>query len=77
MTIAMTIRSLDVAHGYDIVQIRPAAAKSHQTLDANQPHRDHRQQVRLGSAMSFVTHHLTLIFTLYLFRRLLEIAYRK
>lgn len=74
-TIAMTIRSLDVARGFDIVSIMTGGGPAHRTellwtyvqrtaiLDAN---------FARGSAMSYITIGVTLAFTLYLFRQLLK-----
>lgn len=75
MTIAMTIRSLDVAHGYDIVQIMTGGGPAHRTellwtLINRTAITD--SKFALGSAMSFVTVIVTLIFTVYLFRQLLR-----
>lgn len=74
-TIAMTIRSLDVARGFDIVSIMTGGGPAHRTellwtyvqrtaiLDA---------KFALGSAMSYITIIVTIGFTLYLFRQLLK-----
>jgi len=75
ITIAMTIRSLDVARGFDIVSIMTGGGPAHRTellwtyvqrtaiLDA---------KFALGSAMSYITIIVTIGFTLYLFRQLLK-----
>jgi multiple sugar transport system permease protein len=74
-TIALTIRSLDVARGFDIVSIMTGGGPAHRTellwtyvqrtaiLDS---------KFALGSAMSYITIIVTLAFTLYLFRQLLK-----
>lgn len=75
ITIALTIRSLDVARGFDIVQIMTGGGPAHRTellwtyvyrtaiIDG---------KLALGSAMSYITIIVTLGFTIYLFRQLLK-----
>lgn len=75
ITIALTILSLDVARGYDIVQIMTGGGPAHRTellwtLIGRTAITD--SKFALGSAMSFVTVVVTLGFTLYLFRQLLK-----
>lgn len=75
ITIALTILSLDVARGFDIVSIMTGGGPAHRTelLWTYIPRvaiRDSR--FALGAAMSFVTVIITVLFTLYLFRQLLK-----
>lgn len=75
ITIAMTIRSLDVARGFDIVSIMTGGGPAHRTeLLWTYVHRTSIQDARfaLGSAMSYITIVVTVGFTLYLFRQLLK-----
>lgn len=75
ITIALTIRSLDLARAFDITMIMTGGGPAHRTelvwtyvyklamLD---------RKFGLGAAVSFVTVIITLVFTLYLFRRLVK-----
>ncbi len=74
-TIAMTIRSLDVARGFDIVSIMTGGGPAHRTeLLWTHVHRTAILDAKfaLGSAMSYLTIIVTIGFTLYLFRQLLK-----
>ncbi|MFN8492856.1 MAG: sugar ABC transporter permease [Caldilineaceae bacterium] len=74
-TIAMTIRSLDVARGFDIVSIMTGGGPAHRTeLLWTYVHRTAIPDGKfaLGSAMSYVTILVTVGFTAYLFRQLLK-----
>jgi multiple sugar transport system permease protein len=74
-TIALTIRSLDVARGFDIVSIMTGGGPAHRTeLLWTYVQRTAIQDAKfaLGSAMSYITIVVTLAFTLYLFRQLLK-----
>ncbi len=75
ITIALTILSLDVARGFDIVSIMTGGGPAHRTeLLWTYVPRVAIQDSRfaLGAAMSFVTMIVTIVFTLYLFRQLLK-----
>lgn len=75
ITIALTIRSLDVARGFDIVQIMTGGGPAHRTeLLWTYTYRTALVdgKLALGSAMSYITIIVTLGFTLYLFRQLLK-----
>jgi len=75
ITIALTIRSLDVARGFDIVQIMTGGGPAHRTeLLWTYTYRTALVdgKLALGSAMSYITIIVTLAFTLYLFRQLLK-----
>lgn len=74
-TIAMTIRSLDVARSFDIVKIMTGGGPAHRTeMLWTYVHRTAILDAKfaLGSAMSYVTIVVTLAFTLYLFRQLIK-----
>lgn len=74
-TIALTIRSLDVSRGFDIVSIMTGGGPAHRTeLLWTYVERTAMQDAKfaLGSAMSYITIGVTLAFTLYLFRQLLK-----
>jgi multiple sugar transport system permease protein len=73
--IALTLRSLDVARAYDIVRIMTGGGPGNRTelvwtyvgrlaIDSN--------KFGMGSAMSFITVILSLLFTVYLFRQLVK-----
>lgn len=75
ITIALTILSLDVARGYDIVSIMTGGGPAHRTelLWTYVPRvAIQESKFGLGAAMSFVTVIVTIAFTLYLFRQLLK-----
>jgi multiple sugar transport system permease protein len=75
ITIALTIRSLDVARAFDIATVMTGGGPANRTelvwtyinrLALND------RNFGLGSAMSFITVIITLIFTVYLFRQLVK-----
>ena len=75
ITIALTIRSLDLARAFDIATVMTGGGPANRTelvwtyinrLALND------RNFGLGSAMSFVTIIITLMFTLYLFRQLVK-----
>lgn len=75
VTIALTIRSLDLARAFDIAMVMTGGGPANRTelvwtyinrLALND------RNFGLGSAMSFITIIITLIFTLYLFRQLVK-----
>jgi multiple sugar transport system permease protein len=75
ITIGLTILSLDVARGFDIVSIMTGGGPAHRTeLLWTYVPRVAIQDSRfaLGAAMSFVTVIVTISFTVYLFRQLLK-----
>jgi len=75
ITIALTILSLDVARGFDIVSIMTGGGPAHRTeLLWTYVPRVAIQDSKFaqGAAMSFVTVIVTLGFTVYLFRQLLK-----
>jgi multiple sugar transport system permease protein len=75
ITIALTIRSLDMARAFDIAMIMTGGGPANRTELAwtyiNRLALNDRN-FGLGSAMSFVTVIVTLIFTLYFFRQLVK-----
>ncbi len=74
-TIALAIRSLDVARGFDIVSIMTGGGPAHRTeLLWTHIHRTAILDAKfaLGSAMSYLTIIVTIGFTLYLFQQLLK-----
>lgn len=75
ITIALTIRSLDLSRAFDIAMVMTGGGPANRTelvwtyinrLALND------RNFGLGSAMSFVTIILTLVFTVYLFRQLVK-----
>lgn len=75
ITIAMTIRSLDISRGYDIVSIMTGGGPAHRTelLWTYVPRvAIQDSKFALGSAMSYATIIVSLLFTVYLFRQLLK-----
>jgi multiple sugar transport system permease protein len=75
ITIALTIRSLDMSRAFDIAMVMTGGGPANRTelvwtyinrLALND------RNFGLGSAMSFVTIILTLVFTVYLFRQLVK-----
>jgi multiple sugar transport system permease protein len=75
ITIALTIRSLDLARAFDIAMVMTGGGPANRTelvwtyinrLALND------RNFGLGSAMSFITIIITLIFTVYLFRQLVK-----
>lgn len=75
ITIALTIRSLDMARAFDIAMVMTGGGPANRTELAwtyiNRLALNDRN-FGLGSAMSFVTVIVTLIFTLYFFRQLVK-----
>lgn len=75
ITIALTIRSLDMARAFDIAMVMTGGGPANRTELAwtyiNRLALNDRN-FGLGSAMSFVTVILTLVFTLYFFRQLVK-----
>lgn len=75
ITIALTIRSLDMARAFDIAMIMTGGGPANRTELAwtyiNRLALNDRN-FGLGSAMSFVTVIVTLIFTMYFFRQLVK-----
>jgi multiple sugar transport system permease protein len=75
ITIALTIRSLDMARAFDIAMVMTGGGPANRTELAwtyiNRLALNDRN-FGLGSAMSFVTVILTLVFTLYFFRQLVR-----
>ena len=75
ITIALTIRSLDMARAFDIAMIMTGGGPANRTELAwtyiNRLALNDRN-FGLGSAMSFVTVVVTLVFTLYFFRQLIK-----
>lgn len=68
---ALAIRSLDIARAYDLVSIMTGGGPAHRTeLIWTYVYRlaFDGQNYALGSAMSYVTVILSVVFTLYLFR---------
>lgn len=73
--IAMAVRSLDIARAYDLVQIMTGGGPAHRTeLIWTYVYRlaFTSQKFALGSAMSFITVILAILFTYYLFRQLIK-----
>ncbi len=75
ITIALTVRSLDMARAFDIAMIMTGGGPANRTELAwtyiNRLALNDRN-FGLGSAMSFVTVVVTLVFTLYFFRQLVK-----
>ena len=75
ITIALTIRSLDMARAFDIAMVMTGGGPANRTELAwtyiNRLALNDRN-FGLGSAMSFVTVIVTLVFTLYFFRQLVK-----
>jgi len=73
--IAMAVRSLDIARAYDLVQIMTGGGPAHRTeLIWTYVYRlaFTSQKFALGSAMSFITVILAILFTYYLFKQLIK-----
>jgi len=73
--IAMAVRSLDIARAYDLVSIMTGGGPAHRTeLIWTYVYRlaFTSQNFALGSAMSFITVLLSVLFTYYLFRQLIK-----
>jgi multiple sugar transport system permease protein len=73
--IAMAVRSLDIARAYDLVSIMTGGGPAHRTeLIWTYVYRlaFTSQKFALGSAMSFVTVAIAVLFTFYLFRQLIR-----
>ncbi|RKX95529.1 MAG: sugar ABC transporter permease [Spirochaetes bacterium] len=74
--IAMAVRSLDIAKAYDLVSIMTGGGPAHRTeLIWTYVFRlaFTSQKFALGSAMSFITVILSVLFTYYLFRQLIKV----
>jgi len=74
--IAMAVRSLDIAKAYDLVSIMTGGGPAHRTeLIWTYVFRlaFTSQKFALGSAMSFITVILAVLFTYYLFRQLIKV----
>ena len=74
--IAMAVRSLDIAKAYDLVSIMTGGGPAHRTeLIWTYVSRlaFTSQKFALGSAMSFITVILAILFTYYLFRQLIKV----
>jgi multiple sugar transport system permease protein len=73
--IAMAVRSLDIARAYDLVSIMTGGGPAHRTeLIWTYVYRlaFTSQKFALGSAMSYVTVAIAILFTFYLFRQLIR-----
>ncbi len=74
--IAMAVRSLDIAKAYDLVSIMTGGGPAHRTeLIWTYVYRlaFTSQKFALGSAMSYITVILAVLFTYYLFRQLIKV----
>ncbi len=74
--IAMAVRSLDIAKAYDLVSIMTGGGPAHRTeLIWTYVYRlaFTSQKFALGSAMSYITVLLAVLFTYYLFRQLIRV----